>query len=200
MKLRVFLALVAILVAGPAFAQKVYIDYDKDYDGSKVKTFAWAETQETSVKNANPMLHRQIVDTIERYITTSGVQEVDSDPDVYVTYHGSSKEELSVNTTNWGYGYPSAWGYGSYGGYGGYYGRYYGGVHAGYGSQSTTVSSYKVGTLVVDIWDAETDELVWRGVMADITISENPNKMEKKIDKALKKMVHKLRRMKEKAG
>ena len=60
------------------------------------------------------------------------------------------------------------------------------------------MSSYQVGTLVVDIWDAKTEKLVWRGIAAGIVIPENPAKLDKKIDKALKKMVDKWTKMKKK--
>jgi len=58
------------------------------------------------------------------------------------------------------------------------------------------VTSYQVGTLVVDIGDAKTDTIVWRGIAAGIVIPENPAKLEKKIDKALAKMVAQWRRIK----
>jgi len=48
MRFRVLLVLFAILIAGPAFAQKIYIDYDKEYDGSKNKTFAWGPEEATT--------------------------------------------------------------------------------------------------------------------------------------------------------
>ena len=74
---------------------------------------------------------------------------------------------------------------------GGYYGRYgsygYGGY--GVGTTSTTVSTYETGTLVVDVWDAETEQLIWRGTAAGITVSDNPNKMAKRITKAIRKIV-----------
>lgn len=198
MKMHALLLVVAILLAGPAFAQKIYIDYDKNYDASHIKTFAWVNTSETSLESSNPLLHSRIVNAIEHYIAQSGVREVEANPDVNVTYHASAKEELSVNTTDWGYGYPGGWGYGRYGGYGGYYGRYYGGAWGGYGgSSTTTVSTYQVGTLVIDIWDAETQELIWRGMAANITVTPNPAKMEKRIDKALQKMVRKWEKTKE---
>jgi hypothetical protein len=201
MRFRVLLVLFAVLIAGPAFAGKIYIDYDKEYDGSKNKTWAWVEADNATLAQTDPLLHSKIVETIAGYIKESGVTQVDDDPDVYVTYHGSSKEEMSVNTTSMGYGYPGSWGYGSYGGYGGYYGRYYGGSYGGYaGSATSTVSSYQVGSLVIDIWDAETEEIVWRGIAADIVIPDNPAKLEKKIDKALSKMVAQWRRMKKKAN
>ena len=195
MKYRVFLVLIAVLIAGPAFAQKIYIDYDKEYDGSNTKTFAWSETKETSLAETEPSLHSLIINTIAEHITASGVKQVDNDPDVYVTYHGSTKEELSLDTTHYGYGVGTM-SYGRYGGYGGYYGRYYGGGYGG--SSTTTVRSYLIGTLVVDIWDAKTEKLVWRGIAANITISENPHKLDKNIEKALRKMIKKWQKMKKK--
>ena len=197
MRIRVFLLLAAILFVGPAFAQKIYINYDKDYDRSTIKTYAWMETAQTSVRDSDPLLHSRIVNGIEHYITLGGLTETDGDPDVYITYHGSSKQELSVNTSSIGvgYGYPSGWGYGPYGGYGGYYGHYYGTVYSG--MATTTVTYYQVGTLVIDVWDADTQKLIWRGTAANVTLTDNPKKMAKKLDKALRKMVDKWRRVKE---
>ncbi len=196
MRIRVFLLLAAVLFVGPASAQKIYIDYDMDYDRSTVKTYAWKQTSETSVEDFDPLLHSRIVNGIEHYVTLGGLTETDGNPDIFITYHGSSKEEVSVNTTSFGVGYPSGWGYGGYGGYGGYYGHHYGSMYGG--TASTTVTSYQVGTLIIDVWDADTDELIWRGMAANITITDNPNKMAKKIDKALRKMVGKWQKVKKK--
>ena len=65
---------------------------------------------------------------------------------------------------------------------------------------TTTVSTYVRGTLIVDVWDAKTKELIWRGMAANITVSDNPNKMATRIDKALKKMVDKWQQIKAKAA
>ena len=44
-----------------------------------------------------------------------------------------------------------------------------------------------VGTLVVDLFDAKTKRLVWRGNSSD-TLSNNPNKNIKNLDKDVEKM------------
>lgn len=189
MKIRVILGLAAMLVlAGPAFAQKVNIDYDSAYDFDTIKTFAWATTPETSVEGGNPLMHSRIVNAIEHYLSMGGMREVgeDDNPDIFVTYHTSTKEQMNLNTTSWGYGYPGGW-------YGGGWGGGWGG--ASMGTSSTTVSTYEVGTLVVDAWSPETKNLVWRGTAGNITVSPNPQKMEKKIDKALAKIVKKWQSM-----
>ena len=186
MKFRVLIVIVLVTIAGPVFAQQIHIDYDKDYDLSGITTFTWAETSKTSVAEANPLLHSRILNGIEYYLTLAGTREVESDPDVYVTYHASTRDQVVVNTTNWGYGYPRGWGY--------YGGRSY---HSGVPS-TTTVNTYKRGTLVVDVWDAETKQLVWRGVASNISVYEDPVKMKKRIDKALKKMAKKWEKIKKK--
>jgi len=186
-RLPVLLILALAVTAAPAFAQKVFIDYDREYDMDSIKTFSWAKTPETSVEGESPLMHSRIVNAVEHYLTAGGLREVDSDPDVYVTYHTSTKEEMSLNTSYYGYGYPGGWGWGGY--YGGY---------GGFSGSNTTVSTYELGTLVVDAWDRKTEKLVWRGTATNMTISPNPEKMGKKIDKALAKIVKKSQSMQEK--
>jgi hypothetical protein len=94
---------------------------------------------------------------------------------------------VSVDTSHFGYGYPSSWAWG-YGGYG------YGGM----GTSTSTVRTYETGTLVVDVWDAKTNQLVWRGTVTEIMLTPNATKMEKRIDKALKKLVNKWEKIKAK--
>ena len=66
---------------------------------------------------------------------------------------------------------------------GGWYWRGFG----GFGEATTTVDTYRVGTLVVDMFDASTKNLIWRGVSSD-TLSSNPEKNTKKLDENVHKM------------
>ena len=65
--------------------------------------------------------------------------------------------------------------------------RRYGGYYGGVSTSTTTVSTWQIGTLVIDAWDGESKDLIWRGT-AEETISPNPQKMEKKINKAVAKL------------
>jgi hypothetical protein len=58
---------------------------------------------------------------------------------------------------------------------------------AGMGTATTTSSEYTVGTLVVDIFDIKTKNLVYRGTASD-EINKDPKKNEKKLDKAAQKL------------
>ena len=74
------------------------------------------------------------------------------------------------------------------GGYGGYGYRGWGGM--GMGSATTTESEYTVGTLVVDIFDAKSKALMFRGTASD-ELSDKPEKNQKKLEKASDKMFKK---------
>jgi hypothetical protein len=52
---------------------------------------------------------------------------------------------------------------------------------------TTTVNTYQVGTLVVDLFDAHTKKLIWRGSSAD-TLSDKSEKNIKNLDKGVQKM------------
>jgi Domain of unknown function (DUF4136) len=57
----------------------------------------------------------------------------------------------------------------------------------GFGDSTTTVDHYKVGKLVVDLLDANTKQLVWRGSSSD-TLSDKSDKNIKALDKGVDKM------------
>jgi hypothetical protein len=177
MKKTLGLVLMVVLVALPAAAQKVYVDYDRDAIGRDYKTFAWQDTGPT-VQEYAPLMHTRIKNGLEHLLTARGLIAVAENPDLYVTYHTSSQEELQFSVTGYGYGYGAGWGWDPY----------WGGPSASGGGASTTVSTYEKGTLVVDIWDAKTKQIVWRG-SAVAAIPEDPKKGEKLINKALEKMV-----------
>ncbi|NIQ79423.1 MAG: DUF4136 domain-containing protein, partial [Anaerolineae bacterium] len=87
-----------------------------------------------------PLIHDRLVASIERALEAAGLEKVESGADLFVTYYTSTRQEFRADTTGFGYGYPPRWN--RYG--------YWGGVS----SSTTRVTSYDVGTLVVDIWDA----------------------------------------------
>ena len=57
----------------------------------------------------------------------------------------------------------------------------------GFGNATTTVDNYKVGSLVVDLFDAHTKTIIWRGSSSD-TLSDKSDKNIKNLDKGVQKM------------
>ena len=167
-----------------AQAQKPQIQWNNNYDFDAVQTFAWQDTPETSLEERNPFMHSLIKNTLEAELATSGLTQVEADPDIWVNYHASTTIDTQLRTDSYGY---------TMGGYGmagwGYYG-----MAAGPVSSTTRVVEYTRGTLVVDIWDAKSKELVWRGTVSD-TLPDNVQKAEKLVVKAIGKMADQGRKL-----
>ncbi len=160
-----------LLIAAPGFAQKVTVDWDRSYSGPW-ETYAWAEPKDIA---PNPFAHQRIVNAIDYWLTMRGHREVKpgENPDVIVTYHTASKDEVVVTADSWGYGYGPGW---------------YGMGMGGMGTTTARSHTYTKGTLVVDVWHAKEKNMLFRGTATD-TVDANPEKMEKKINKAVEKIV-----------
>jgi hypothetical protein len=157
-------------VGAGAFAQDVKVDYDKAADFTKYKTFAI----KLGTSWNNPLSEKRVLAEIQQGLTEKGWTATtdDAKADAVVVLHGATEKQKSLNTFySGGYG-----GYGWRGGWGG-----------GMSSSTTTVDEYTVGTLVVDIFDAKTKALVYRGTASD-EISNKPEKNAKKLAKASDKL------------
>jgi hypothetical protein len=168
--------LLTLFISATAHAQKVSTDYDKNADFSQYKTYSWGEG--TPAKN--PLGHQRIIAGIDAQLAAKGWRKVEGDSDIVVIYSASTSSETQIHTFDsggmWG-GY--RWGWGGYGGG-------YGGGMVG-GSSTTTVSKIRIGELIVDMADVKNKGFVWRGTASD-TMSDNPEKNQKKVEKALAKM------------
>jgi hypothetical protein len=181
MKRTIFTVAAALLIAAPAMAQKVNIDYASDFDFEGVETFQYVETEESSIKD-NPMMADRVVSMIKSELTEGGLREVEGDPDLFVTYHFLSEERKQLSTTSMGMG-----------GYGGYWGGWdawgpydaWGGPMMG--SSVTREYTYEEGTLVIDAYDSKEKKMVWRG-MGTVTVKDKPEKQVKQVEKILTKL------------
>jgi hypothetical protein len=158
---------------------KAYIDYDRNADFASVHTFQWYESLATSIDEEAPSMHRLIRALIMKKLVESGMKRVEEDPDVYVTYHTDTSSALRMNTTNYMYHYSAGWWVSPYWGSG------------------MDVSAYTQGTLIVDIWNARTEEAMWRGVIVGL-LPETPEQAEKRIVKGLDLLGKKWRKMRKK--
>jgi len=158
------------LLSVPAFAQDVKTDFDKDANFGAIKTF----DAKIGTGWNNQISEKRVLDEFTQTLVEKGWQKVDANPDAIVVLHGATEKEKSLNTF-----------YSGMGGYGGYGWRGWGG--AGMGTATTTTSEYLVGTLVVDIFDAKTKNLMFRGTATD-ELSDKPEKNKKKLAKASDKM------------
>ncbi|MCU1233860.1 MAG: hypothetical protein JWP63_1827 [Candidatus Solibacter sp.] len=146
-----------------AFAS-VTTDYDHKADFEKYHTYSWIKA-----KASDPLWEDRIMEAVDKQLTAKGWQKVPSGGDASVVAIGTTRTEPTFTTF--------------YDGMPGWYWQ-------GFGTATTTVDYNKVGTLVVDIFDSATKHLIWRGVATD-TLSSKPEKNDKKLDEAAKKMFEK---------
>jgi hypothetical protein len=164
------IGLALLLAAAPVAAKKVTIDYAHDYDFMNVKTFEYVPSDDP-VKD--PLVAARIDSFIKEKLDEAGLEEVTENPDIYVTYHYITKENQVLNTTGFGYG-----------GYGPGWGAWGGGIS----TATTTVSTYTVGTLVIDAYRASDKKLVWRGTGTETNVSSDPQKRTKQAEKIIDKL------------
>lgn len=159
------IALFFVLTAA-AFAQ-VKTDYDHNANFGSYKTYSWEKVQ-----TKDPLLVDRIESAVNAALTEKGWTLVQSGGDVSIVAMEITQNQQTLNTFYDGFG-------------GGWRWRGFGG--GGFGEATTTTDTYQVGTLVVDLFDAKAKNLIWRGSASD-TLSNNPNKNTKSLDKEVQKM------------
>jgi hypothetical protein len=142
-------------------------------DFSRYHTFDWGTPDE--LPTGDPRLDRDaffqdhVLGAIEKGLGRRGL-EMSSSPDLRIHYHASITQRLNVGDVDRGRGYCA--------------------------QQACTpeVSNYEAGTLVLDIVDARTNHVIWRGWAQDVlgNMLEDRGVMEKKIDEAVTRILAQL--------
>jgi hypothetical protein len=146
----------------------VKTDYDRSANFSQYKTYSWEKVQ-----TQDQLWVDRIKEAVNTTLTAKGLTPVESGGDIAIVAIEMTKNQQTLNTF--------------YDGFGGGWGWRRGGGFGGFGDATTTVDNYKVGTLVVDLFDAHTKTLLWRGSSSD-TLSDKSDKNIKNLDKGVQKM------------
>jgi hypothetical protein len=167
MRIAMFAAAVSLMLLGTTgLAQSVSYDFDRNADFSQFRTYAWTAGTEL----ADELHHTRVVRAIEGQLAAKGLVRVrrDANPDVLVAYHASFDRNLQINAFGTGWGGPR-----------------FGGLRSG----TATTQEILTGTLVVDISDARTNALAWRGMASgDVNATAKPEQRDKNISRTTQKM------------
>jgi Domain of unknown function (DUF4136) len=122
----------------------VYSDFDQDYDLSSYKTFDWGQKIKIE-EDRNPLHYNELNDkrikaAVLEQMTMRGYQLTSENPDLIFHYHIVIDDQSVVATDPYGY----------------YYGPYW--TH-----MQTNVFTYRQGTLILDLMERKSQDLVWRG-------------------------------------
>jgi hypothetical protein len=177
-KLNILLASVMMMLASCAVT-----DFDRTADFNRYRTFAWGDSE---IKTENPLyksdlINSNIKSTVEQEFAKRGITLSERNADFLVSYHTyTEKKQNTTGGTNY-YGYPF-FGYR-------YFPFAYGwGYPFGWNNTNRTYD-YTEGTLIIDITDKNTNELVWRGSVSGNV--DNAANLQKTIAKGIKAIMKK---------
>lgn len=159
--------LLAAALAGCATTPTVTTDHDPAAQFGNYHSYAWLKKPEAS----SPLIQQRIVSAVDAKLQAKGWRQTDeASADVALVANVATTQKQSIDTF---YNGP-AWGGWGWGG-------------MGMGSASTTVRTYDVGTLVVDMFDTKTKQAVWRG-SASATVPSSVEKGNALVQSGIDKM------------
>jgi hypothetical protein len=146
---------IALMLTTAAFAAPVSVDYDHSTNFNQLKTYSWK-----AVHTANSLWDKRVKDSVDHELGAKGWTQVPSGGDVQLVAIEKTSLHQQYDTYSDGFG-----------------GRRWGGM----GLATTSVDSYKVGTLFVSMFEGP-KQLIWKGT-SSAALTGNPDKNEKKLDK-----------------
>lgn len=166
MRIARFLSAVSLVLMGTmALAQNITYDFDRGTDFARFRSFAWVRG---TVLN-DGINHSRVVNAVNAQLAAKGLTRVEAgaQPDLLVAYHATFDRDLQINgfATGWGpYRFP---------------GR----------SGVVYTEEILTGTLAVDIVNAATKTIVWRGLASkEIDVKADASKRERNINRAAERL------------
>ncbi len=146
---------VAVLAAFAACSSSLSVksDYDRTADFKKFKTFSFYKNDKVTKSTVSSLNQDRIFSAIRAELTKKGYKEATSNADFWVNVNTiiTNEKSYTANTDFYGYGgmyRPYMWG--------------------GMGNVSATTTfdatSYKDGSIIIDLVDASTNKMFWEGI------------------------------------
>lgn len=133
---------------------------------SAYQTFAWDAPDALPAGDprltTNIFFRDHVEGAVEKQLAIRGLRQVTALPDLRIHYHANIQSRLKV-----GADHPYA---------------------ASPGSAEPQLATFEQGTLVVDVMDARTSRLVWRGWAQDAIDPTDSNRLHQQIDEAVPMM------------
>ena len=138
-----------LLLASAQFlktTQDVSVNFDHTAQFAKYKTYKWVPV--AAPQHLDDLTADQLIGTLTVALDKKGLKRSEDKPDLYIAYQVANGNEKKLSQFDVGASYGSGTG------------------AAGNGGASTTV--VHSGLLVVDMYDAASKKLIWRGVVSNV--------------------------------
>ncbi|MDP1831240.1 MAG: DUF4136 domain-containing protein [Geothrix sp.] len=152
----------------------VTYDYDGTASYGRYKTFDYY-TSKKGTGGTTSLMDKRVRASVEKELQAKGFSmETKGDPDFLVTYYPVVRERQYRTTTHIGWG----WGFRP--------------VYGRIGTSSSQVHHYKEGTIVIEIVDFKTNQMIWQGAAAGaLTGLDNPEDADEAVPKAVRDILAK---------
>jgi len=168
MNARILAAVAACLLVSGCSQYDINYDYDVESNFSAYRTYAWipitideGSTSASKAAQSNTLLDSRIRSAVNTNMTAKGFTVDEQNPDILVVYHTGMQNKVEV--TDWGYTYA--------------------GSYWGWAGNDVDVYNYTQGTLLVDLVDAKSKKLAWRGSASGVVEPGNsPEKVTENIN------------------
>jgi hypothetical protein len=164
-KLSIILLGISLFSGAATLNAQVKTDYDHSANFASYKTYSWIKVQ-----SGNSLWDSRIQQDVDAQLAAKGWTKVDSNGDAGVSAFRSTSDQQTLQTF--------------YDGFGG--GRRWSGF-GGTGLSTTTTEVTKIGNVVVDVFDARTQNLLWHGTDSQ-DLSSNADKNIQKLQKDINNM------------
>lgn len=166
----IFTAVAALALAGCA-TMNVGSHIERNVTFSQYLTYDWGPPDNLPVGDPrldnNPFFNDHVQGAIEKQMAHKGYERAAAGtPDLLIHYHASVNQKLDVYEADNRYGYC-------------------------YGNCQPQIVDYELGTLMVDVVDAKTSKVVWRGWAQDAMngIIDDQVRLEKQVDEGVTKLM-----------
>ena len=155
---------ILLFLAGCSPDITVRTDYDPDYDLWTFRTFDWGQKvnieEDQNPFHYNELNDKRIKSAVQGQMSSRGYLLTNTNPDLILHYHIIVKDKSTLVTDAHGYHYGPYW-----------------------TRMETNVYSYREGTLILDLMDSKTNNLVWRGwAVSPLDSSYKPEEIERLIN------------------
>jgi hypothetical protein len=127
------------------------VDYDKSADFSVYRTFGFPKETGTDRGGYSTLVTSYFKGAMSNAMEARGYRYSEERPDLLVNFFMNTEERTEIRPSSMASGY-------------GYYGYRYGLYNAWPMYDEDRTVTYKIGTINVDIVDAEKKQLIWEGV------------------------------------
>lgn len=163
---RALLCLVLLWTVSGCGSSAVMMDYNISGLWSNYRTYNWLpepRAEDIGPLAGNPANRTSIEDAVDFAMKNRGLMKNEQNPDLLVAYYAGKKDAIDPKV--WGYAYSPK---------------------ENYKDEQGPPQSYKSNTLVIDLVDAKTKELMWRGWSGGVVNAPNQDKTDNSIREVVK--------------